>query len=116
MIYDQSLQRENEITLLAVQALLGLISGDLIAVAVRIEEGCVRLIFWACRKSSDLEGDAEEATFELDALFSDDHPLIEYEIRIGEPDANSIGSGERLIYWAKSRDGHRDSSEEVDAP
>ncbi|MFJ2831830.1 hypothetical protein ACIPC1_30425 [Streptomyces sp. NPDC087263] len=111
MIDSQRHRRENEITLLAVQALLGLISMDLIAVAVRVEEGRVELIFWAHRQSSELEDDAEEATFELDALFSDDHPLVEYVIKIGEPDPKSMGPGDRMIYWAKSRSGHRDSAE-----
>lgn len=69
MIDGQGHRRENEITLLAVQALLGLISKDLIAVAVRIEEGRVELIFWAHCQSSEIENDAEEAAFELDTLF-----------------------------------------------
>ncbi|MET9528989.1 MULTISPECIES: hypothetical protein [unclassified Streptomyces] len=94
-------QRENEITLLAVQALLGMISTDVIAVAVRVEETRVEVIFWTHRQSSELEDDAEEVTFELDALFSEDHPMIEYVIRIGEPDPKSYASGCRMIYWAK---------------
>ncbi|MEV0344618.1 hypothetical protein AB0H88_02550 [Nonomuraea sp. NPDC050680] len=111
MIDNQRHQRENEITLLAVQALLGLISNDVIAVAVRVEEGRVELIFWTHRQSSELEGDAEEATFELDALFSGDHPLIEYTIKIGEPEPKSIGSADRMIYWVKSRARHHESNE-----
>ncbi|WP_143688199.1 hypothetical protein [Streptomyces sp. 3214.6] len=111
MIDSQRHQRENEITLLAVQALLGLISNDLIAVAVRVEEGRVELIFWAHRQSSELEDDAAEVTFELDSLFSGDHPLIEYTIKIGEPEPKSIGSRDRMIYWAKSGTRHRESNE-----
>ncbi|MFE0041949.1 hypothetical protein [Streptomyces albireticuli] len=95
-------QRENEITLLAMQALLRLISSDVIAVAVRVEDQRVELTFWSHRHSSELEDDAEEATFELDALFSSDHPLIEYKIIVGEPDPMSFGSMGRMIYWAKT--------------
>ncbi|MEU9945543.1 hypothetical protein [Streptomyces lavendulae] len=94
-------QRENEIALLAVQALLGLISTDVIAVAVRVEEARVELIFWARRQSDDLEDDAEEVAFELDALFSEHHPKIEYVIKIGEPDSKPNSSGYRMVYWAK---------------
>ncbi|MEV8421213.1 hypothetical protein [Streptomyces niveus] len=101
MTEDQRHQRENEITLLAVQALLGMISTDVIAVAVRVEEARVEVIFWARRQSSELEDDAEEVTFELDALFSEDHPMIEYVIKIGEPDPKSNASGHRMVYWAK---------------
>ncbi|WP_405883063.1 hypothetical protein OG762_33605 [Streptomyces sp. NBC_01136] len=111
MIDSHGHQRENEITLFAVQALLGLISDDVIAVGVRVEEERVELVFWAHRHSSELEDDAEEATFELDALFSGDHPLIEYAIKMGEPDPKSLGSAGRMIYWAKIRDGRRDSDE-----
>lgn len=101
MTDKQRNQRENEITLLAVQALLGMISTDVIAVAVRVEEARVEVVFWTHRQSSELEGDAEEVTFELDALFSEDHPLVEYVIKIGEPDPKSNSSGYRMIYWAK---------------
>lgn len=101
MTENQRHQRENEITLLAVQALLGMISTDVIAVAVRVEEARVELIFWTHRQSSELEDDAEEITFELDALFSEDHPMIEYVIKVGEPDPKSNESEYRMIYWAK---------------
>ncbi|MDQ1024622.1 hypothetical protein QF035_002204 [Streptomyces umbrinus] len=101
MTGNQRHQRENEVTLLAMQALLGMISPDVIAVAVRVEEARVELIFWTHRQSSEIEDDAEEVTFELDALFSEDHPMIEYVIKIGEPDSKSNASGYRMIYWAK---------------
>ncbi|MFB6816471.1 hypothetical protein ACFCV8_18220 [Streptomyces sp. NPDC056347] len=101
MTDKQRNQRENEITLLAVQALLGMISTDVIAVAVRAEEARVEVVFWAHRQSSELEEVAEEVTFELDALFPEDHPLVECVIKIGEPDPKSNSSECRMIYWAK---------------
>ncbi|WP_367130583.1 MULTISPECIES: hypothetical protein [Streptomyces] len=104
-------RRENEIVLLAVQALLGLISSNVIAVAVRVEEQRVELVFWAHRHSSELEDEAEDATFELDALFSGDHPLIEYSVKIGAPDPTELESSGRMIYWAKSQDRFPDGGE-----
>ncbi|MEW2118955.1 hypothetical protein AB0945_27935 [Streptomyces sp. NPDC005474] len=101
----------NEITLFAVQALLGLISDEVIAVGVCVEGERVELVFWVRRHSTEVEDDAEEATFELDSLFSDDHPLIEYAIKTGEPDPKSIGPACRMIYWAKIRDRRHDSGE-----
>ncbi|MFD6825189.1 hypothetical protein ACFWC5_33275 [Streptomyces sp. NPDC060085] len=99
-----TLERENEITLFAVQALLGLISADVVAVAVRAEEDRVMLTFWARRHSPELEEDADDAIFELDALFSgnpEDHPLIETAIHVGEPDMSALRPYGRMIYRAK---------------
>ncbi|MFJ8608098.1 hypothetical protein ACIRH0_12995 [Streptomyces sp. NPDC093675] len=101
MIERQANERVNEIVLLAVQALLGLISEVVIAVGVRVEEDHVTLVFWSRQKTSDLESDAEEATFELDALFSEDHPLISYRIEVGDPGSKAMESVDRMIYWAK---------------
>ncbi|MEV5496666.1 hypothetical protein AB0M50_14840 [Nonomuraea fuscirosea] len=116
MMDEETHQRVNEVTLLAVQALLGLISNDVIAVAVNVDVARVEIIFWAYRHSSELEDDAEEATFELDALFSGDHPLIEYTIKIGEPEPRPLESNVRMIYWAKSRTPRQNNREEADVP
>ncbi|WP_406840010.1 hypothetical protein ACICHK_34745 [Streptomyces sp. AHU1] len=95
-----TLERENEITALAVQAMLGLISADVVAVAVRVEEEKVVLTFWARRQSPELEEDVDDAIFELDVL-SEDHPLIEATIHVGEPDMTALRSYGRMIYRAK---------------
>ncbi|MGC4980250.1 hypothetical protein ACLQ18_06305 [Streptomyces sp. DT193] len=96
-----TLERENEITAFAVQAMLGLISADVVAVAVRAEEEKVVLTFWARRHTSELEEDVDDAVFELDCLFSEDHPLIEATIHVGEPDMSVMRSYGRMIYRAK---------------
>ncbi|MEY2243519.1 hypothetical protein AB8A21_11330 [Streptomyces sp. BF23-18] len=96
-----TLERENQITAFAVQAMLGLISADVIAVAVRVEEEKVVLTFWARQHSPELEEDVDDAIFELDALFSEDHPLIEATIHVGEPDMSTLRSYGRMIYRAK---------------
>ncbi|APE22457.1 MULTISPECIES: hypothetical protein [Streptomyces] len=97
-----ALERENEVTLYAVQALLGLISEDVVAVAVRVEEERVALTFWTRQHSHELDADVDQAVFELDALFSEDHPVIEPTIHVGEPDTSELTSYGRVIYWAKS--------------
>jgi hypothetical protein len=97
-------EQVNDAALLAIQALLGLVSRDVTAVAVRVEAERVELIFWALRDSPELREDAQEAVFELDAFFSAPRPLIEYAIEEGEPDPRSLGRNVRLIYWAKSRE------------
>ncbi|WP_327259286.1 hypothetical protein [Streptomyces sp. NBC_01240] len=96
-----ALERENEITLYAVQALLGLISTDVVAVAVLVATEKVELTFWVRRRTAELGDDVEQAVFELDALFSVDHPLIEPRIHVGEPDSSALVSYGRVIYWAK---------------
>ena len=97
-----TLERENEITLYAVQALLGLISSDVVAVAVRAEAERVGLTFWTRRHTPELDDDVEQAVFELDALFSEAHPLIEPSIHVGKPDTSALASYGRMVYWAKS--------------
>jgi hypothetical protein len=101
VISSDVLKRENEIVLNAVQALLGLISSEVTAVAVRVEAQRVELSFWVRRHTSEIEEDADQAVFELDALFSEEHPLIESTITVGEPDPRMLDSYGRMVYWAK---------------
>ncbi|MET7379588.1 hypothetical protein ABZT08_12280 [Streptomyces sp. NPDC005526] len=96
------LERENEITLYAVQALLGLISTGVVAVAVLTEKERVELTFWVHRHTAELDDDVDQAVFELDALFSGDHPLIEPRIYVGQPNPSTLRSFGRVIYWAKT--------------
>ncbi|MGW3086704.1 hypothetical protein [Streptomyces sp. NPDC001108] len=101
MTSPEALRRENEIVLDAIQALLGLISSDVVAVAVLVEAHRVELIFWVRRCTAEIEEDAEQATFELDALLSGDHPLVGSRIHVGDPDPKTLDSFGRMIYWAK---------------
>jgi len=101
MTSSEQLRRENEVTLNAVQALLGLISSDVIAVAVRTEQDRVDLTFWVRRHTPEVDEDIDDAVFELDALFSEEHPLIEATVREGAPDPTKLAGYGRMIYWAK---------------
>ncbi|MFD3437552.1 hypothetical protein ACFWU3_08605 [Streptomyces sp. NPDC058685] len=80
--------------------LLGLISTDVVAVAVLAATEKVALNFWVRRRTTELDDDVEQAVFELDALFSADHPLIEARIHVGEPDPSALVPYGRMIYWA----------------
>ncbi|YCK33360.1 hypothetical protein ACNF49_04405 [Actinomadura sp. ATCC 39365] len=101
MTSSEDLERENAIVLDAVQALLGLIPPDVIAVAVHVETDLIELHFWVRRRTSELEEDVDDATFELDALLSGEGPLIESRIHDGPPDSTMLRSYGRMIYWAK---------------
>ncbi|MFI7105495.1 hypothetical protein ACIBK9_04235 [Nonomuraea sp. NPDC050227] len=101
MTSSEELERENAIVLDAVQALLGLVSADVIAVAVCVETDRVGLHFWVRRRTSELDEDIEDAIFELDALLSGEGPLIESRIHDGPPDSTMLRSYGRMIYWAK---------------
>ena len=101
MTKSEELERENAIVLDAVQALLGLISTDVIAVAAYVERDRVELRFWVRRRTSELDEDIEDAIFELEALLSGEGPLIESRIYDGPPDSTMLHSYGRMIYWAK---------------
>jgi hypothetical protein len=98
---QDNLRWENDVVLDTVQALLGLISSNVIAVAVRVETQRVELSFWVHRHDPETDEDADQAVFELDALFSQEHPRIEYTIHVGEPDVRQLGTYGRMVYWAK---------------
>ncbi|MGW0806046.1 hypothetical protein [Nonomuraea sp. NPDC002799] len=101
MISPEDLEQENGIVLDAVQALLGLISPDVIAVAVGVEKGRVEMSFWVRRRTSELEEDIDEAVAELEALRSGEGPLIEPKVHVGAPNPMMLRSYGRMIYWAK---------------
>lgn len=99
---DPELERVNGIALTAVQALLGLISSDVVAVAVTLEEGRVLLSFWVRRHTAEIDEDIADAIGDLEAFLHPDAPLIEPRVMVGAPEAAALGPHERMIYWAKS--------------
>ena len=74
MTEPDALRRENGIVLDAVQALLGLISSDVVAVAVLVEPHRVELSFWVHRHTAEIEDDMDQAVFDMDALSSGQGP------------------------------------------
>jgi hypothetical protein len=59
---------ENYVVVQAVQALLGLVSGDVLALSAEISRGGVVLHFESAKVTDEVREDAEEACFELDVL------------------------------------------------
>ncbi|MFG3142856.1 hypothetical protein ACGFZA_42500, partial [Streptomyces sp. NPDC048211] len=99
---DPEVQRVNDIALTAVQALLGLISSDVVAVAIAVEEERVLLSFWVRRHTAEIDEDIDDAVGDLEALLHPQIPLIEPRVMVGVPDVTTGQPHERMIYWAKS--------------
>ncbi|WP_030721247.1 hypothetical protein [Streptomyces sp. NRRL S-237] len=99
---DPELERVNGIALMAVQALLGLISSDVIAVAVAAEGERVLLSFWVHRHTPEIDEDLVDVIGDLEAFLHPDDPLIESRVVVGAPEVAATRPHERMIYWAKS--------------
>ncbi|MET8906086.1 hypothetical protein [Streptomyces sp. NPDC004538] len=99
---DPKLERVNDIALTAVQALLGLISSDVVAVAIGVEEDRVLLSFWVHRHTTEIDEDIADAIADLDAFLQPGGPLMEARVVVGAPEAAVMRPHERMIYWAKS--------------
>ncbi|WP_433891604.1 hypothetical protein [Streptomyces sp. CA-111067] len=99
---DPELERVNGIALTAVQALLGLISSDVVAVAVAAEEQRVLLSFWVRRHTAEIDEDIAEVIGDLEAFLHPADPLVESQVTVGTPTTATRGPHERMIYWAKS--------------
>lgn len=97
---DPELERVNGIALMAMQALLGLVSSDVVAVAVAAEER-VLLSFWVHRHTPEIDEDVVDVIGELEAFLYPDNPLIESRVVVGAPEAAVARPHERMIYWAK---------------
>jgi hypothetical protein len=80
---EREVARVNEVALTAVQALLGLISSDVIAVAVAAEEERVQLSFWVRRHTAEIDEDIDDAIADLEAQLHPDNPLIEARVMVG---------------------------------
>ncbi|WP_152529198.1 hypothetical protein [Nocardiopsis chromatogenes] len=100
---SDELEFENEATLNLVQAQLGLISKNIVAVALRAkkEEDSLELIFWVHEKTDELEDDIEEIIFDLDALYGGESPYIKITINSGYQTSDKVKPCGRMVYWAK---------------
>jgi hypothetical protein len=97
----EKLQRENTVVLYAVQALLGLIARNVIAVAVQVTDARITLRFWVHDPDATTEEDVRDACFELESLFANENPQIDSEIHLGPPPTNWSQWAGRMIYWSK---------------
>ncbi|MFB7216410.1 hypothetical protein [Streptomyces sp. NPDC056255] len=94
------LQCVNDIALTTVQALLGLISSDVVAVAA--EEERVLLSLCVRRHTAEIDEDIADAIGNLESFLHPKIPLIEPRVTVGVPDAASMQPHEHAIYWDKS--------------
>lgn len=95
-----SLERENVLVLQTVQALIGLISSNMQAISIQLEDERVIVHFAVRRITSELEEDIDDIIFELDALIPG-WMTAEAQVYVGKPDSNWIGRNFRKVYMEK---------------
>ncbi|HEY6738074.1 MAG TPA: hypothetical protein VI076_04435 [Actinopolymorphaceae bacterium] len=98
---ESTVDQENRVVLYTVQALLGLISEDIKAIAVESRPERVVLHFAVTHRTEELDEDISDILFELEALFSGESPELESEVYVGTPGDDWPGRRHRLLYWAK---------------
>ncbi|WP_017557368.1 hypothetical protein [Nocardiopsis baichengensis] len=100
---QEDLDWENGLVLDLVQAQLGLISSNIVAIAIRAdkEQGRIELLFWAHEENEELAEDIEDIIFELEVLRDGINPAIESEVNIGRPDPAELRSYGRMVYRSK---------------
>lgn len=96
------LDRQNRIVLLAIQALLGLISRNIIAIAVDAMNDEIVLRFWVAIRNKETDEDIREALSELETLFIQENPSLTSEVYLGPPSPDWPEWAGRMIYWAKT--------------
>lgn len=101
MITPEQFQRENLVVLYVMQALLGLISRNVIAIAVHVADDRIMLRFWVRERDETTDGDIRDALFELESMFINENPRIDSEIHLGSPPPNWPEWAGRMIYWSK---------------
>jgi len=100
--HDQ-LERENRVVLAGVQALLGLISHDVVAIGFDVQPERIVLRYWVKIPSPETDADMADALSELDGLLSSsDAAALELDCQVGNPDPHIWSqSGLRMVYGVK---------------
>lgn len=98
MSSSADLDRENRILLSAVQALLRLISEEVIAVSVQVSSDSVVLHFWVVQHSAAVAEDIDDGLFELEALLFGSGLVVSTQVHLADPPSGWPGS---MIYWKK---------------
>jgi len=96
-----NLDRENHVVLMVLQALLGLVSSDLLGVAVRVEQDRVLLYFAVDALTPEVQEDIDDVVFETEVFLGRDVPVPEREISVGYPALGWVGRNYRLVFLAK---------------
>lgn len=107
MHLDENLElaRENRLVLYVVQALLGMITANFIAVSIRF--GSERLVvnFWLREHSAETDDDIDEILADMDSYMENEPLRLESEVHIGRPPAGLATRTERMVYLAKEGSG-----------
>lgn len=101
---ERALLRRNYLLLQAGQAALGLISTDMLALAVEPRPDAVVIHAAVSRETPELAEDLNDIVAELEACLSggpDQNSSITTRVRIGPPDATWPGFAQALLYMAK---------------
>lgn len=101
MVDQRHLERENRYVVTAIQAALGLIAPSVDALALEVRSDQLHFRFWVHGGVDEVEADAEEMIFDMDALLQPEDILITYEVLLGTlPSSPSVEAG-RWLYLSK---------------
>ncbi|GLY83762.1 hypothetical protein Airi02_016910 [Actinoallomurus iriomotensis] len=101
---ERALLRRNYLLLQAGQAALGLISADMLALAVEPRPDAVVIHVAVSRETPELAEDIDDIVSDLKAFLSggpDQNSTITARVHLGPPDATWPGSTQALLYVAK---------------
>lgn len=95
-------RRENEAVLHLLQAMIGLVSSNMIAISLMLQgDKDILLRFYVEEQSEETDEDVDDIIFDMDALIGDSDVGIGSEIVVGRPLENRTSEGERMVYWKK---------------
>jgi len=107
LLPDEAQGRENVVVLYLVQAMLGLLSPTVLAVAAEVRRDGL-IVHFALEQLGDAErDDVEDILADLDALLENEKDLptawkIEPSLHVGSPDATWPGRPHRRVYESKA--------------
>ncbi|CCH16745.1 RHS repeat-associated core domain-containing protein [Micromonospora lupini] len=100
-LVEPSLERENRLVLDVVQAALGLISPEILAISVKGDPSRIALYVAVRVRNAQVDEDVEDLVFELETLQSGP-TAIEVSIFVGAPIGDWPGISGRSVYLAKA--------------
>jgi hypothetical protein len=99
---DAQLQRENMMVLDVVQALVGEITPNFIAVNLRFEsERCI-VVFWLRERNEEIDQDIDDIIGDVEAYMGEEGFPVMSEVNIGvPPPARGATQSERMVFRIK---------------
>jgi hypothetical protein len=102
--FDFNVQWANHVVLMTTQAMLGLISPAITAVAIDAKPDHVIVYFAVNGLTDGVREDIEEIVTDLDAFLVPATLEVAHEIFDGPPDENWPGHSQRVVFLAKLTD------------